>query len=109
MGITARRRGDQRMARRVMEDGQRATAEDFAGPANPPTRHQDIAKDGLFVAIEIDRKRQQIAQPIGVPEPGRPLGGQQWGERGLERRDQASLVGSSEENQAASPGHRVLR
>ncbi len=36
VGIAARRRGDQRMARRVMEDRQRATAEDFAGPTGDP-------------------------------------------------------------------------
>ena len=78
MGIAARRRGEQRMARQVVEHGQRATAEDFPGSANAPTGHQHVAKDGLFVAIHRDRKGEQIdtqrVPAIGVPEPGGPLG-----------------------------------
>ena len=78
VGVAARRRGEQRMARRVVEDGQRAAAEDFAGSANTSTRHQDVAEHGLLVTIDIHRKGQQIdtqrVPAIGVPEAGGPLG-----------------------------------
>jgi len=45
----------------------------------PSTWHQYVAEHRLLVPIDIDRKGQEIAEAIGVPEPGGPLG-QQRGE-----------------------------